>query len=406
MSGTSPSPSVEPKIFICYRRDDSQGSTGRLYDQLSAHFGPNRIFMDVDAIRPGEDFVQAIDEAVRSSGVFIAVIGKRWLGTGGKRSRAVDDPNDFVRMEVLAALERDIRVIPVLVDDADMPRTRDLPSPLAKLTRRNAIEVSHTHWKRDVAQLIKELEVTVGVAKKGPSLPGTPGTQSQRTFKTPFSSGLPADAPLGNLAATRSRLSWLDSPEYQKRQQEREAKADAELKRKAEARKRLPSFYQLRAWWISIFVTVVSCILAAFLAEWLFVWSVSLFGVKVPSLNSRWTVYLVTGLAWATAYSAVAANFYQDDPESGPGAFYLRGLLGGWSLFGETFEPIAGLLGSFPLSLIVGWSLARGLGHGINHFVPVNYSGIAYLGLAVYSIVVLGMYIIGALDVRDRFSWW
>jgi len=195
--------------------------------------------MDVDAIRPGEDFVQAIDEAVRSSGVFIAVIGKRWLGTGGKRSRAVDDPNDFVRMEVLAALERDIRVIPVLVDDADMPRTRDLPSPLAKLTRRNAIEVSHTHWKRDVAQLIKELEVTVGVAKKGPSLPGTPGTQSQRTFKTPFSSGLPADAPLGNVAATRSRVCGLDSPEYQKRQQEREAKADAERKRKAEARKRL-----------------------------------------------------------------------------------------------------------------------------------------------------------------------
>src|SRR5207244_4393001 len=145
-------------IFVCYRRDDSSGHAGRLFDKLSDHFGKDRIFMDIDAIEPGEDFVQVIENAVGSCEIVIAIIGRNWLSSADETSRRLDNPNDFVRLELTAALNRDIRVIPVLVQKAGMPRPQDLPDELAKLSRRNAVELSDLHWQRDVEQLIEVME--------------------------------------------------------------------------------------------------------------------------------------------------------------------------------------------------------------------------------------------------------
>ena len=100
-------------IFISYRRDDSSGHAGRLADRLVEHFGRNRIFVDTDTIEPGEDFVTAIERAVGSCEILVAVIGRHWLSAGG--TGRLNDPNDFVRLEIATALRRDIRVIPVLV---------------------------------------------------------------------------------------------------------------------------------------------------------------------------------------------------------------------------------------------------------------------------------------------------
>ncbi|HJQ30682.1 MAG TPA: DUF4440 domain-containing protein [Pyrinomonadaceae bacterium] len=145
-------------IFISYRRDDSVGHAGRLYDRLSDHFGGDQIFMDIDQIEPGEDFVHVIEDGVGSCEILIAVIGRRWLVGADGATRRLDDPNDFVRLEIAAAFRRDIRVIPVLVEGAVMPMPRDLPEDLSPLSRRQAIELSDQRWKYDVDRLIEALE--------------------------------------------------------------------------------------------------------------------------------------------------------------------------------------------------------------------------------------------------------
>jgi len=108
-------------IFVSYRRDDSSGHAGRLFDRLAAHFGKDRIFMDIDTIEPGEDFVTIIEEAVSSCDILIAIIGRQWLKSASQNTSRLDNPHDFVRLEIATALNRDIRVFPVLVQRASMP---------------------------------------------------------------------------------------------------------------------------------------------------------------------------------------------------------------------------------------------------------------------------------------------
>jgi hypothetical protein len=146
-------PGHSANIFINYRREDSAGHAGRLYDGLSSHFS-GRLFMDVDNIAPGVDFGDAIKQAVGSCEVLIVVIGREWLTVSDTTGhRRLDNAGDFVRLEVEAALARDIRVIPVLVQDTSMPRAEDLPPSLAPLARHNAIELSDVRWAFDVDRL-------------------------------------------------------------------------------------------------------------------------------------------------------------------------------------------------------------------------------------------------------------
>jgi len=148
-----------PRVFINYRREDAAGEAGRLYDALTARFGKSYLFMDVDAIQPGADFADAINQAVGSCDVVVTVIGKSWVSltdVGGKRR--LDDPQDLVRLEIQSALERKIRVVPALVQGAQMPRADQLPRPLARLAGRNAFEISHVRWQQDVERLISTLE--------------------------------------------------------------------------------------------------------------------------------------------------------------------------------------------------------------------------------------------------------
>lgn len=146
-------------IFISYRRQDSLGSTGRLYDRLLNHFSSSEIFIDVDTIDYGEDFIVAIERAVSKCNILLAVIGKNWLECRDKDgSRMIDNPNDFVRVEIRSALLRNIRVIPVLVEDAKIPASTDLPEDIKKLSNKNAIEISHTRFNSDVDRLIRSLQ--------------------------------------------------------------------------------------------------------------------------------------------------------------------------------------------------------------------------------------------------------
>jgi len=147
------------QIFISYRREESSAWAGRLSDRLSNHFPSNQIFMDVDSVDLGEDFVKTIEKTVGSCDVLIAVIGKGWLSSCDQEGqRRLDNPEDFVRIEIATALKRDIRVIPVLVAGASMPRSRDLPDDLKALVRRNALQLSHERFRTDSERLASAVE--------------------------------------------------------------------------------------------------------------------------------------------------------------------------------------------------------------------------------------------------------
>lgn len=149
---------MKSKILVSYRRDDSSGYAGRLYDRLAERFAAERVFMDVQTIQPGVDFVHEIEEAVDASAVVIVLIGPRWLAASDREGRRrLDDPHDFVRLEVAAALDRAVRIFPVLVGGATMPSQSDLPAPLARLARFNAIELSDSRWAYDAERLVDAL---------------------------------------------------------------------------------------------------------------------------------------------------------------------------------------------------------------------------------------------------------
>jgi hypothetical protein len=136
---------MNAKVFINYRREDTAPYAGRLYDRLIAHFGEDQVFIDIDQIEPGEDFVEAINRKVSTCDIAIVAIGLSWLrATDASGKRRLDDEEDFVRMEIVAALRRKILVIPVLVGGARMPGRHDLPEALAPLSRRNAIELERS----------------------------------------------------------------------------------------------------------------------------------------------------------------------------------------------------------------------------------------------------------------------
>ncbi len=147
------------RIFVSYRRRETRSAAGRLTDRLIARFGAEQVFIDVDSIQLRVDFRVVIQRAVAACEVLLAVIGPHWLTTTDQdRRRRLDDPEDVVRLEIEAALKRDIRVVPVLVEGAVMPRRPDLPESLAALASRNALTVRHESFGDDVGRLIEELE--------------------------------------------------------------------------------------------------------------------------------------------------------------------------------------------------------------------------------------------------------
>jgi hypothetical protein len=141
-------------IFISYRRDDSAGEAGRLADHLAQRFGRDRVFIDIDTIAPGTDFVVELERALSTTAVVLVVIGRRWLtvsdAQGGRR---LDSPDDFVRREIVTALHRGTRLIPVLVQNAAMPSASELPEALGAFASRQATAIQHEEFSADAQRL-------------------------------------------------------------------------------------------------------------------------------------------------------------------------------------------------------------------------------------------------------------
>jgi len=155
------------RIFMSYRREDTAYPAGWLFDLLASHFGRGQVFKDVDSIELGDDFGEVINTAVASCDVLLALIGDRWLTiTDQDGRRRLDNPDDFVRLEIEAALTRNIRVIPILVEGARMPHADELPPSMAKLVRRQALELSPSRFDFDTQRLLRVLERTISEAQQ------------------------------------------------------------------------------------------------------------------------------------------------------------------------------------------------------------------------------------------------
>ncbi|MGH9850698.1 MAG: toll/interleukin-1 receptor domain-containing protein [Blastocatellia bacterium] len=188
------------KIFISYRREDTAGYAISLHDRLADRFGADHIFIDIDSIEPGEDFVEVLNEKVGACEVLVALIGRDWLTCQDESGqRRLDNHDDFVRLEVAAALERKIRVIPVLVGGAKLPKPDQLCVELAPLCHRNAIALTDAGFRQDVNRLIESIEKAI----KGSGISARKAPTSQDS--TPAASAAPGSTRAGGVPSKPSR---------------------------------------------------------------------------------------------------------------------------------------------------------------------------------------------------------
>ena len=157
-------------VFISYRRSDAGPYARMLQVRLSHHLPTTPVFMDLDSIEAGTDFAEAIEAGVESCRILLALIGPRWLTVSDEEGRRrLDDPDDYVRFEIRTALERCVRVIPVLVDGATMPQRQHLPDDLGKLARLNALQMSYDRYEYDESRLVNIIRKVLGAESSGPA---------------------------------------------------------------------------------------------------------------------------------------------------------------------------------------------------------------------------------------------
>src|SRR5262245_34768747 len=220
------------KVFISYRRDDSAGHAGRVHDRLEREFGRDLLFMDVDAVPLGVNFVKALSEEVAKCDVLLAIIGPGWLDARDEDGhRRLENPNDFVRIEIGAALQRNIPVIPILLDGTKVPKANQLPKELEELSLRNGLDIRHASFHNDVDRLIRGLKGQLAEAVAEKRRRDEDGDEEERRRQK-----------------TEDRFYRLDEQaeerrrdEEERRRQEAEIKqraAEEERRRKAEAEER------------------------------------------------------------------------------------------------------------------------------------------------------------------------
>jgi hypothetical protein len=150
------------QIFINYRRDNTEGVAGRLFDYLASRYSHRELFMDVEDMKPGLDRAKQFDIQVSQCRVLLAVIGPHWLDAYDQASNGrLENDKDYVRIELASALKRDIAVIPILVDGAVMPSEESLSDDLKPLARRYALELRHTRFNADAEAILHSLETIV-----------------------------------------------------------------------------------------------------------------------------------------------------------------------------------------------------------------------------------------------------
>ena len=153
---------AQSTIILSYRREDSAGVTGRIFDRLTQEFGTDRVFMDIDSMPAGVDFHHHLQEILADCGALLVVVGKSWRSQRKGQPARIMDPDDWVRIEVETALERGIPVVPLLIDGASLPTREQLPESLWPLLRRNALPVdSGRDFHAQLTRLVRDLHLQV-----------------------------------------------------------------------------------------------------------------------------------------------------------------------------------------------------------------------------------------------------
>jgi hypothetical protein len=174
-----------PKITISYRRADSEAMTGRIFDRLTANYGRDAIFRDIDNIPAGIDFRQHINETLLKTGVLLAIVGPKWLGSSRGGVERINEESDPVRVEVETALRRRLPIIPVLIGNTRMPGSDQLPPSLKDFAFRNAVKIdTGRDFDHHMDQLFKSIDAILGEGAK-PSAPS-------RETKIPSAAAAPA----------------------------------------------------------------------------------------------------------------------------------------------------------------------------------------------------------------------
>ena len=205
-------------IAISYRRQDSSPVAGRLYDRLQAEFGKGSVFMDFDSIPYGVDFREHIKTTLQRAKVVVAIIGPEWTGGRDPSNRRIDDPTDFVRLEVASALENGIPIIPVLVNNTPMPEAKSLPAELEGLAFRNGLALDtgidfHHHADRLIAGIHRVVDppaapAPLGSAPPQQALPSAMQPSSRKRFPV-----IAAVATLGAVGALAAAYFLIRSPQ-------------------------------------------------------------------------------------------------------------------------------------------------------------------------------------------------
>jgi hypothetical protein len=208
------------KIFISYRRDDSDEAAGRLSDHLVSQFGQDNVFMDVDGIAPGRDFRKVIDETLTQCDVLLGVLGRNWVDAKDEHgNRRLDNESDFVRLEIGSALRRDIPVIPVRVQGAIVPKPDQLPSDLKDFAYRNSVELTHERWNSDVQVLVDKLRRLFNQESSGPqpaarqAAAATPPPPPP-SYQPPVHAYQPAQAQPGGYQPGVAQAPMMTAPPY------------------------------------------------------------------------------------------------------------------------------------------------------------------------------------------------
>jgi hypothetical protein len=214
------------RIFLCYRRDDTRWVAGRLYDELRQRYGPEQVFQDITAIRPGIRYTDQIQEEISRCDVLVVMMGEGWLSAADPQGRRrLDSPRDLVRLEIAAALQRGIPIIPVLIQRASMPADVELPDDIADLALYHACEVTDTRWDYDVGVLLRAIDAFAGesVPAETSAVGGQPGTirrqpakggkaEHYRAFWTRFLERVRAEHPDWTTARIPQKDNWITMP--------------------------------------------------------------------------------------------------------------------------------------------------------------------------------------------------
>lgn len=195
-------------IFICYRRDDSAGDAGRLFDRLNERF-PGRVFMDVAGIALATRWADAIEKSLRDCAVIIVLIGKRWLDAGPDGARRIDNADDPIRREIVTSMRLGLAVVPLAVSGAAIPDRKLLPADLAPLVDWQAHRIDHDDFDHDAARLVRQLEQALGEAQQ-PDAIGTNGPPREGVATRVFGASAGHAAKVGWFGLTLGSLKlWV-----------------------------------------------------------------------------------------------------------------------------------------------------------------------------------------------------